>query len=111
MPSILAPLVLAAQSSSLLTKLKQIPSQTWINLALCVAAIVIISKMWKMLKGIGSAMPWVVLFIAGFMMLSYWTYNRTEPRFLSPFVDKLTLILPTKAQHDEALQNLRESRQ
>ncbi len=111
MPSVIATFVLAAQSSSLLNKLKQIPSQTWINLVLCIVTIVVISKMWKMLKGIGSAMPWVVMFIAGFMMLSYWTYNRTEPRFLSPFVDKLTLILPTKAQHDKALDNLRRSRQ
>ena len=101
---------LAAQTSTW-EKLKHIPSQSWLNLGLCVLAVVIIVRMWRTLRKINEFVPWIVSVIAGFMILSYWTYNRTEPRFLTPVVEKLTIFLPTKSKHEQDLEKLRKSRE
>lgn len=93
-----------------LDKLRQIPLQFWINLGLCALALIIVVRFWRALREINSFMPWLATMIAGVMILSYWTYNRNEPRFLTPLVDKLTLVLPTKAKHEADLDRLRRSR-
>ncbi|MEZ5414089.1 MAG: hypothetical protein R3F03_07225 [Opitutaceae bacterium] len=102
----LAPLLIFAA----LEKLRQIPLQFWINLGLCALALIMVVRFWRALREINSFMPWLATMIAAAMILSYWTYNRNEPRFLTPFVDKLTLVLPTKAKHDADLERLRRSR-
>ncbi|MCB1106307.1 MAG: hypothetical protein H7A44_04600 [Opitutaceae bacterium] len=102
----LAPLLIFAAFE----KLRQIPLQFWINLGLCALALIMVIRFWRALREINSFMPWLATMIAAAMILSYWTYNRNEPRFLTPFVDKLTLVLPTKAKHDADLERLRRSR-
>lgn len=91
-------------------KLRHVPGQFWVNLALCVFAVIVVIRFWQAMREINSFMPWLAAMIAASMMLSYWTYNRNEPRFLTPVVDKLTLLLPTKAKHDADLERLRRSR-
>lgn len=106
----MATVSLLAAQVSLGDKLRHLPFQSIVNLGLCVLAVLIIVRVWKVLRQVNEFMPWLAVAIACIMILSYWTYNRTEPRFLSPLVDKLTLILPTKAKHAEDLERWRRSR-
>ena len=103
--------VLLAAQSSALEKLGEIPFQTWVNVGLCILAGLIVARIWKGLREVGDFMPWLAVIIAGAMILSYWTYNRNEPRFLTPVVDRLTLLLPTKAKHAQDLEKWRKSRE
>lgn len=110
MQNLVFPSVLAVDAAKL-PKVQGIPSQVWINLALCVLGLVIILRLWRTLKNFNDFAPWIVSILAGFMLLSYWTYNRNEPQFLSPVVEKLTLLLPTKSKHEQDLERLRKSRE
>lgn len=103
--------VLLAAQGFALEKLGNIPFQSWVNVGLCILAGLIIVRVWKVLRGVSEVMPWLAVAIAGAMILSYWTYNRTEPRFLTPVVDQLTQILPTKAKHTQDLDKWRKSRE
>lgn len=109
MPSLPLPVLLAAQFNAL-DKLRQIPLQFWINLGLGIFAVLLAVRFWKALRQINSFMPWLAAMITSAMLLSYWTYNRTEPRWLTPVVERLTLVLPTKAKHEADLDRLRSSR-
>jgi hypothetical protein len=101
---------LAAQTSTW-EKLRNVSTQSWLNLGLCILAVVIVVRTWRALKKINDFFPWLASALATVMILSYWTYNRTEPRFLSPAVDKLTMFLPTKSKHEQDLERLRKSRE
>ena len=101
---------LAAQTSSW-EKLRNIPSESWINLGICILAVVIIVRAWRTMRRFNEFFPWIAAAMAGVMIFSYWTYNRTEPRFLTPVVDKLTVFLPTKSKHEQDLEKLRKSRE
>lgn len=81
------------------------------NAVLCIAAVVIIVRVWRGLKQVNEFMPWVACLLATAMIFSYWTYNRTEPAFLTPVVDQLTQILPTKSKHEQDLDRMRKSRE
>lgn len=101
---------LAAQTSTW-EKLKKIPSESWINLGLFILAVVLVVRLWRTMRRINEFVPWIASVVASAMILSYWTYNRTEPRFLTPVVEKLTVFLPTKSKHEQDLEKLRKSRE
>jgi hypothetical protein len=59
-------------------------------------------KLWKSLKEINDIVPWIVIVTVGGAVILYWTYERTEPKVLSPIFDELAKILPSKIQYKEA---------
>jgi len=91
-------------------KLRHIPSQTWINLGICVLAIVLIVRTWRMLKKFNDYAPWIGAALVSTTIMAYWIYERAEPRFLTPVVERLADFLPTKAKHEAELEKMRESR-
>jgi hypothetical protein len=78
-------------------KLQKIPAAFWINVALAVLIIVGVVIVLRKLAGINK----VVLAIISLIIISVvgfnWIYERNEPKFLTPVVDKLAAFFPTKA--------------
>lgn len=109
MSGVFPPLILAAQLSTL-ERLSRVPKQVWINFAICVVAAVIVVRLWRGLRKFNAFTPWLAAAVAGTIILSYWTYERTEPAFLTPVVERLTFFLPTKAKHEADLEKVRKGR-
>lgn len=76
--------------------MKGISKQMWINLLICVVAVVIVIKVWKGLKKINDFLPYIAAVIAAFVIFFYWIYERSEPRFLTPLIDKVAPFFPNK---------------
>lgn len=91
-------------------KLKHVPKNTWINLGICVLAVVIIIRLWRALKRLNDYAPYIATVVAMCGIMAYWVYERTEPAFLTPVVEPLTGFLPTKAKHQRDLEKLRKGR-
>ena len=86
-------LLLAATT---LEKLKAVPTKFWINLGLGLAVVlgtVIIfryaAKMNKLVLGLI-----VFLFVAVVGM--QWVYERNEPKFMTPYINKIAPFFPSK---------------
>lgn len=110
MQSVVAQITLAAQTTAW-DQLRGVPRQVWINLIICVLAVLIIVRLWREMKKLNDYAPYFLSVILSATVFAYWVYNRTEPRFLSPLVDQLMPFFPTKAKHDEALEKLRRARE
>ena len=91
-------------------KLKHVPKDTWINLGLCMLAVVVVVRVWRTLKKLNDYAPYIAAAIAAGGIMSYWVYERTEPAFLTPVVEPLAKVLPTKEKHQRDLEKLRKSR-
>jgi hypothetical protein len=102
--------VLAAAPPSALDQLRAVPKQTWINLAICVIAVIAIVKLWKGLRAINEFVPYIAAVLAGFLILFYWVYERAEPRFLTPVVEQLAHFFPTKGRQQQLIEDQRRSR-
>lgn len=105
----LALLIMAAQRSAW-EQIQRVPAETWINIGICVGAVVIITRVWRALRRINEYAPWLAAAVAASMILFYWTYNRTEPRFLTPVIEPLTQIMPTRSQQERDLEKVRRGR-
>jgi hypothetical protein len=97
--NVLLPLTIAASQTSLWDQLKSVPKQTWINIGICVVAVVVMVKVWRVLKKINEFVPYLAAVLAAFLILFYWVYERSEPRFLTPVVEKLAQFLPSKTAY------------
>jgi hypothetical protein len=103
-PACAMQLFLAAASATptVLQKVQAIPMSTWISVLIAVVVIVILVRAWKTLREFNEFAPWIALFMIGGSVVLFWTYERTEPKVLSPIFDVLAKYLPSKIQYKEA---------
>lgn len=104
-------LTLLAAQTPFWDQVRSVPRQFWINAIICILAVLIVSRMWREMKKLNDYAPYFAAVIVTTTVFFYWVYNRTEPRVLSPLVDRLTVFFPTKAKHDEALEKIRQNRE
>ena len=101
---------LLAANPSTLDKLRQVPLQTWINLAICVVALVLVVRTWRALKKFNDYAPWFGAALAASFILFYWVYERTEPPFMTPIVEKLTFFMPSKSHQQQQIDHIQKNR-
>ncbi len=81
-------------------KLKTLPPDVWlkigIGVAVFVAAIFLFRKVMKMNKIIGGIIAFVVCSVVFFS----WVYNRNEPKFLTPIVEKIAPFFPSAGAYN-----------
>lgn len=100
MPTVFA-LILAAAPPSAWEQVKRVPKETWINIGICLIAVVVIVWLWKALKKFNDFAPYIASLLAAGLIFFYWVYDRSEPRFLTPVIDKLAPFFPSKGTQQE----------
>ena len=88
--------ILAAEA---LEKVQTIPFEFWwksaLFVAIFVAVVVALRKLARMNKVVLAVLAVVVFSIIGFN----WIYQRNEPAFMTPVIDKMAPFFPTKGKH------------
>ncbi|MSU50509.1 MAG: hypothetical protein EXS37_15725 [Opitutus sp.] len=77
-------------------QIRQVPKDTWINIGICVLTVIIIVRLWGVLKKANDFAPYIAAILGSFLIFFYWIYDRSEPRFLTPVVEKLAPFFPSK---------------
>lgn len=88
-------------ATSALEKAQSIPPATWLKLGIAVAAIVAVvvvlravAKMNKILLGVG-------VFVVVSIVFFSWIYNRNEPKWMSPVIDKIAPFFPSAGSYQD----------
>lgn len=81
-------------------KLQTLPPDVWlkigIGVAVFVVAIFLFRKVMKMNKIIGG----IIVFVVGTVVFFSWVYNRNEPKFLTPIVEKIAPFFPSAGAYN-----------
>ena len=81
-------------------KLKTLPPDVWlkigIGVAVFIAAIFLFKKIMKMNKIIAG----IIVFVACTVVFFSWVYNRNEPKFLTPIVEKIAPFFPSAGAYN-----------
>ena len=92
-------LAVVATNSTALDKLKQVPTAFWIKVGLAVLAVIVVvvvlRKLAQMNKVVLTVAVLIVLSVVGFS----WIYNRNEPAWATPVVEKLAGFFPSKGSY------------
>lgn len=92
----------AAAKPTVWEKVQAIPMSTWVSLITAVLIFIVIVRLWKSLREFNEFVPWIVLVLIGGSVVLYWTYERTEPKALSPVFDFLAKYLPSRIEYKDA---------
>lgn len=91
-------LLLAATA---MEKLQRVPMQFWLKAALAivlfVAGVILLKKIAGMNKAILGAIVFVLVTVIGFQ----WIYERNEPAWATPVVEKLANFFPSKGSYQD----------
>ena len=99
-------LLLAAAAPTALDKLKQIPPAFWMKVGIAVLALVVAVIVMRKLAGMNKVVLTVIVLIILSTVGFNWIYERNEPSWATPVVEKLAGFFPTKGtqnkNHDPA---------
>ncbi len=92
----------AAAKTTVLEKIQAVPKETWISLLIAIVVLFALVRVWNSLKEVNEFVPWIALFTVGGAVILYWTYERKEPKMLSPIFNELAKILPSRINYQDA---------
>lgn len=103
-------LLVAAAPSTPWEQVKAVPKETWINIGICLITVVAIIRLWRGLRKFNEFAPYIVAVLASGLIFFYWVYERSEPRFLTPLIDKLAPFFPSKDKQRDIDEKRRRGR-
>jgi MFS superfamily sulfate permease-like transporter len=88
-----------------LEKASQISPATWVKIGIGVAAVIVAFVLLKRLARMNKVVMGVMIFVVVVVVFFSWVYNRNEPRFLTPVVEKIAPFFPSAGSYASKQQN------
>lgn len=89
----------AATDHSPLDTLKDVPPAFWLKLGLGIVGLVLVIIVMRKLAQVNKVVLAVVLLVVFSAVGFSWIYERNEPAWATPVVEKLAEFFPTKGSH------------
>lgn len=90
-------LFLAAATA--LEKLKQVPTIFWWKVGAAVLCIIILAFVLQRVAQMNKIVLAVILLVVFTVVGVNWIYERNEPAFMTPIIDKIAPFLPSKGSY------------
>lgn len=78
-----------------LDKIKTLPPEIWLKIAIAVGAFCLTIFLFRRLMKMNKVIASIIVFVAGTIIFFSWVYNRNEPKFLTPIVEKIAPFFPS----------------
>jgi len=87
-------------AATTLEKLQSIPPAFWGKVGLGIAAVIVVFIIIQKVLKINKFVLGGIIFIGGGLMWFNWIYHRTEPKFLTPLVDRIAPFFPSAGAYN-----------
>jgi hypothetical protein len=92
--------MLLIAAATTLEKIQKLPMQFWLKFALFIAAFIVGVIILKKIAGMNKAVLGAILFVVVTVMGFNWIYERNEPAWATPVVEKLANFFPSKGSYE-----------
>ena len=92
--------MLLIAAATTLEKIQKLPMQFWLKFALFIAAFIVGVIILKKIAGMNKAVLGAILFVVVTIMGFNWIYERNEPAWATPVVEKLANFFPSKGSYE-----------
>jgi glucan phosphoethanolaminetransferase (alkaline phosphatase superfamily) len=82
-----------------LEKLQTLPPAVWLKIATAIAAFVLTIFLFRRVMKMNKIIASIVVFVVGTVVFFSWVYNRNEPKFLTPIVEKIAPFFPSAGNY------------
>ncbi|MDB6094216.1 MAG: hypothetical protein JWM32_1778 [Verrucomicrobia bacterium] len=88
-----------AVAPTTLEKIKHVPPEFWWKVGIAVLVLVVVVIILQKVAGANKVVMAVIALIVFSVVGINWIYERNEPKFLTPLVDKIAPFLPSKGSY------------
>src|SRR5580692_4261223 len=89
-----------AQAQTTLDKLKAVPPAFWGKVGLGILAVIVVFIVIQKVLKINKFVLGGAVFIGGGLLFFNWIYYRTEPKFLTPLVERIAPFFPAAGAYN-----------
>ena len=86
-------------------KLQTLKPEVWLKIGIAVGGFVLAILLWRRIMKMNKIVAGVIVFVVCTVVFFSWVYNRNEPRFLTPIVNKIAPFFPSAGAYDAKQQS------
>jgi FtsH-binding integral membrane protein len=88
-----------------LEKAQSLKPEVWLKIGIAIAAFVFVIFFFRRIMRMNKIIAGVIVFVVFTVVFFSWVYNRNEPKFLTPIVEKIAPFFPTAGSYSSKQQN------
>jgi hypothetical protein len=81
-------------------KAKALPPAVWLKIGIAIAAVVIAVFVFRKVMRMNKVIAGIVVFVVCSVVFFSWVYNRNEPKFLTPLMDRIAPFFPSAGSYN-----------
>jgi glucan phosphoethanolaminetransferase (alkaline phosphatase superfamily) len=81
-------------------KMQTLKPEVWLKIGIAVVAFVAAILIFRRVMRMNKIIAGVVVFVVFTVVFFSWVYNRNEPKFLTPVVEKIAPFFPSAGAYD-----------
>ncbi len=89
---------------SALDKMKAVPPRIWLYVAGALIGFIVFVLVLQRLARVNKLVLGIVAVVTCALLFFNWVYNRNEPAFLTPFVDRIAPFFPSRGAYAKSQQ-------
>jgi uncharacterized membrane protein YqjE len=82
-----------------LEKAQSLKPEVWLKVGIAIAAFVLVVFLFRRIMRVNKIIAGVIIFVVFTVVFFSWVYNRNEPKFLTPIVEKIAPFFPTAGSY------------
>ena len=88
-----------------LDKIKTLPPAVWAKIGIAIAAFILTIFLFRRVMKMNKIIAAIIVFVVFTVVFFNWVYNRTEPKFLTPIVDRIAPFFPSAGAYNAKQQS------
>jgi amino acid transporter len=81
-------------------KMKTLPPGVWVKIGIAIAALLVAVFVLRKVMRMNKVIAGVVVFVVFTVVFFSWVYNRNEPKFMTPLMDRLAPFFPSAGAYN-----------
>ncbi len=87
-------------------KMQTLKPETWLKIGIAVVGFLLAVLLFRRIMRMNKIIAGVVVFVGVSVLFFSWVYNRNEPRFMTPIVEKIAPFFPSAGSYNSKQSNL-----
>jgi glucan phosphoethanolaminetransferase (alkaline phosphatase superfamily) len=76
-------------------KLQTLKPDVWMKIGIVVGGFILAILLWRRIMKMNKIIAGVIVFVVTTVVFFSWVYNRNEPKFLTPLVERIAPFFPS----------------
>lgn len=81
-------------------KMKTLKPEVWLKIGIAVVGFLLAVLLFRRIMRMNKIIAGVVVFVGVSVLFFSWVYNRNEPRFMTPIVEKIAPFFPSAGAYN-----------